>query len=139
MAHLIDLSSLSWLWSTAIDDGPIASRTVLLVSTKDLFIRSMADIESLQIKIQAALIFVRLNTLSFRISFTLCHLDYDIEKYLHHCKFSMPQSLLHCACCLVFKFVLDFQQEKYRDIVFSVNVLKLVSGMALCEYAAQVG
>lgn len=30
--------------------------------------------------------------------------------------------------------MLDFQQEKYRDIV-----LKLVSGMALCEYAAQVG
>ena len=39
----------------------------------------------------------------------------------------------------VVKFVLDFQQEKYRDIAFSVNVLKLVSGMALCEYAVQVG
>ena len=38
----------------------------------------------------------------------------------------------------VVKFVLDFQQEKYRDIAFSV-VLKLVSGMALCEYAVQVG
>ena len=47
------------------------------------------------------------------------------------------------VCCVAFvvvvKFVLDFQQEKYRDIVFSVIVLKLVSGMALCEYAAQVG
>ena len=39
----------------------------------------------------------------------------------------------------VVKFVLDFQQEKYHDIACSVNVLKLVSGMALCEYAVQVG
>ena len=39
----------------------------------------------------------------------------------------------------VVKFVLDFQQKKYRDIAFSANVLKLVSGMALCEFAVQVG
>ena len=45
------------------------------------------------------------------------------------------------ACCAAFVviFILDFQQEKYCDIVFSVNVLKLVSGMVLCEYTAQVG
>ena len=44
-----------------------------------------------------------------------------------------------CCPAFVVKFVLDFQQEKYRDIVFSVNVLKLGGGMALCEYANQVG
>ena len=51
---------------------------------------------------------------------------------------SVCYRVVRCAAFVV-KFVLDFQQEKCRDIVFSVNVLKLVSGMALCEYAAQVG
>ena len=55
LARLVDLLSVIWLWSTAVDSGLIATWSVLLVNTKDLLVWSTADIESLQIEIQAAL------------------------------------------------------------------------------------
>ena len=52
LVRLVDLLSVIWLWSTAVDSGLIATWSVLLVNTKDLFVWSTADIESLQIEIQ---------------------------------------------------------------------------------------
>ena len=79
------------------------------------------------------------------ICFNICYIKYTLILNLFYFTLfglwyrKIPPSLWiqyatesSVALCLLFavEFILDFQQKEYRDIV--------LSGMALCEYAAQV-